>query len=1465
MVIKRCSRIRFAVACLQAALVLCLQFAPLVQANPTGEQVAAGAASFNRNGSTLTIRTSDRVIINWQDFSIGNGELTKFIQPSAQSAALNRVVSGNPSSILGTLQANGQIFLINPNGILVGGGAVIDTGGFIASTLDVNDQQFLQGGNLDFTGSSTAKIENQGKINAIGGDIVLIARHVENKGELNAPDGAVALAAGTEVLLAQSGQEKVFVKPAAGNASGTGIDNSGAIQAARAELKATGNLYALAINNSGIVRASGAVTKDGRVYLTANGGSIHHSGTISAKNGQKGGAVQVLAKSIAMTGQAVVDASGAAGGGQINIGGSRQGLGPLPNADVLWIGPDTTISADALSAGDGGEVILFASDTAAIHGNLSALGAGGGIGGFIETSGKEYLEVLNTPLVGQGGTWLIDPRNLRIRAGGGSTGVTFSGVPAAPIATSTADSADMGVNIINAALNSGANVIVQTGGTGLQAGDLTVDAGVNIVKSSANAASLTMNAHNHLSVNGISSSNNTLTITLNADSDNSGAGAVTINGAIVSNGGNFAANGAGVTLAAGSSVNAGAGTIALDGKAGALAIGGGLTASQISLNGAGMSQTGGAITATGLAVTGGAGIFNLQQVGNDIATLAASVGGNFSYRDANSYQVGTVGALSGVQASSGTVSLLAPGILTINDTPVAGADVQGTTTVDLIANALVINGTVSSGTTATLRQFTPGRAIDLGGADTLTSLGITAAELNQVTAGVIRVGSIQSGDLTVTAPIAPTGTTRLTLRTGAAVIDGNAVGTDITVANLAILSSTGIGALDALDTAASFLAFNNTTSGDVRISNTGALTITSLDGITTSSNAGGTTTISAASPLTFGVDTTSAGTLTATAGESGAANDDLTVNAGVTVRSTGGNTVLRAGDSVVLAAGSTARSDAGDVTLISGLLDSDGIGNIQLAGSITAFADAALQSIGGATQTGGTVTADGLLLSGTGNFTLTQVGNDVSMIAGAVDGAVNYTDSDLLQVGSVNGVDGLQATGAVNLAATGLTVNNLGVFGGDVRGAVVNLAADNMTLDGTLVGTTVALHPLTAGQLIDLGGADAAGTLGLTAAEINQVTAVRLIIGDAQSGDITVSAAIAPTGTSTVSLVTAGAVIDGNVAGSDLTVSDLAIFAATGIGSSDALDTAVSNLAFVNTTSGDVQISNTGALTIASVGGIAVSSNNGGATVISTASPLTFAADVISAGSLVASAGESAGAGDDLTVNAGVTLRSIAGDILLSAGDNVLVGVGSLVQSDGGNATLIAGDNLTNDGTVQAGSDITLVVDNDFPTAPDFGAGTLVSNGALVRGGRLLVYAVQPSQVLNPASLVPQSQWQFSTYFGDAIPAVGDVLAFKVALPSPPSGPGAGVVSSLLAMFDDNDDRYHRLPLTPPGDENYGIYYDSSSLNAAPPNLGGQGTDAGLDAAPPHGIAGATLPRKKRNLTTGSSFEAFAHEAPPAL
>ena len=423
-------------------------------ANPTGETVVAGNAAFDRTGNSLLITTGKRTIINWQDFSIATGELTKFIQPSASSATLNRVLGGNLSSIYGSLQSNGQVYLINPNGILIGPNGRIDTGGFLASTLDTTNAEFLKAGDLKFVGASTAPVVNQGTINVVGGDVFMIGRRVENSGNIAAPNGTVGLAAGSEVLLAQKGNERIFVQPSAsltGSGSGTGVANSGSVKAIQAELKASGNMYALAINNAGTIRATGAVQRGGRILLVGNGGRISNTGRLTAKNangsggkitvdagvggelistglidasgtarGTTGGAVQLLGDNVGLTGFAKVDVSGDAGGGTALIGGDLHGANPLVrDALHVFMGSDATIDAGAITSGNGGKVVLWSNNATRFYGSINARGgATGGNGGFVEISSKDALVFEGKVAVpapkGNAGTLLLDPMDILI-------------------------------------------------------------------------------------------------------------------------------------------------------------------------------------------------------------------------------------------------------------------------------------------------------------------------------------------------------------------------------------------------------------------------------------------------------------------------------------------------------------------------------------------------------------------------------------------------------------------------------------------------------------------------------------------------------------------------------------------------------------------------------------------------------------------------------------------------------------------------------------------------------------------------------------------------------------------------------------------------------------------------------------------------------------------------------------------
>jgi filamentous hemagglutinin family protein len=230
---------------------------------PTAPTVAHGSASFNTSGNTLTVTNTPNAIINWGSFSIGQNELTKFIQQSSASAVLNRVIGQDPSKILGQLQSNGRVFLINPNGILFGAGSRIDTAGLIASTLNLSDSDFLAG-KLKFTNTGTAgKVENQGTITTPnGGQIFLIAPNVENSGIIHAPNGDILLAAGQSVEITDSLNPALRVQITSPEGQ---VTNLGQILAESGRIGLHGGMVA----NAGTINASSAVAEGGKIYLRA--------------------------------------------------------------------------------------------------------------------------------------------------------------------------------------------------------------------------------------------------------------------------------------------------------------------------------------------------------------------------------------------------------------------------------------------------------------------------------------------------------------------------------------------------------------------------------------------------------------------------------------------------------------------------------------------------------------------------------------------------------------------------------------------------------------------------------------------------------------------------------------------------------------------------------------------------------------------------------------------------------------------------------------------------------------------------------------------------------------------------------------------------------------------------------------------------------------------------------------------
>ncbi|MEX3897105.1 filamentous hemagglutinin N-terminal domain-containing protein [Paraburkholderia sp. BR10954] len=276
---------------------------------PQGGTYVAGAGTIASQGNGLLITQpgSTRGVIDWNSFSIGRHNSVTF--ENGAGATLNRVTGGSPSAILGRLSATGSLYVINPQGIVVGSSGVITTGGrFVASTLDICNDAFMRdSGSLTLSGNSNAAVINLGRISSSGGDVLLIARDaVINAGTVAAPNGTAELAAGGQVLLHDSASSRqVFVQT---GSQGT-VVNKGRITAAQVSLQAAdGNVYALAGGGTRI-RATGTANRDGHVWLVADRGRVEQSGLISATNADgSGGTVDTDAAQLAFGAKAAVHA-----------------------------------------------------------------------------------------------------------------------------------------------------------------------------------------------------------------------------------------------------------------------------------------------------------------------------------------------------------------------------------------------------------------------------------------------------------------------------------------------------------------------------------------------------------------------------------------------------------------------------------------------------------------------------------------------------------------------------------------------------------------------------------------------------------------------------------------------------------------------------------------------------------------------------------------------------------------------------------------------------------------------------------------------------------------------------------------------------------------------------------------------------------------------------------------------------
>jgi filamentous hemagglutinin family protein len=456
---------------ISATLILALQmpnaFSQVaVNALPTGGNVVAGSATISQtqtaNSATMNVnQTSQRAVINWDSFNVGKNAQVNFNQPNANAATLNRVTGGNASVIDGAMRANGQVILVNENGVTFGRGAVVNAAGVVASTMNIADKDFMDGKST-FRGNGTGKIINKGTIstNVADGYIALLAPEVQNQGYVLArAGGTVVMAAGEQITLNFQGNHSLV---------GVNVDRAAykALIANKKVVETEGGLIVLAagaanqlmssvVKNTGRISASSAVNNGGVIELVAN--TVTQAGTVEANStaqGKTGGQVNLVANDIKITQKSTTAATGTAGGGQVNVGlaatavsGGTQVNAQVPSkntaqqnqavvtanatqassskqmAKTVNVKQGAVIDVSATQNGNAGSIAIWSEVKTTVAGTLKAIGGVlGGNGGFVETSSKGVvnvapkLKVDTSAAKGQSGLWFLDPIDLIIDA-----------------------------------------------------------------------------------------------------------------------------------------------------------------------------------------------------------------------------------------------------------------------------------------------------------------------------------------------------------------------------------------------------------------------------------------------------------------------------------------------------------------------------------------------------------------------------------------------------------------------------------------------------------------------------------------------------------------------------------------------------------------------------------------------------------------------------------------------------------------------------------------------------------------------------------------------------------------------------------------------------------------------------------------------------------------------------------------
>jgi filamentous hemagglutinin family protein len=1077
---------------------------------PTGEQVISGSVSTSRptSNSLRVDQGSARAILNWTNFSIGANESVLVQQPSASSVLLNRVTGLNQSEIFGRLSANGNVFLVNPNGILFGKSATVDVGGLVASTLDIRNEDFLAG-RYHFSANSFARVRNEGSLLVRdGGAVALLGGQVENNGTISARLGKVGLAAGNKVTLDFAGDGLTNLRVDE-SVLGAQIRNGGVIVSDGGEVQMTvaaaNALGKSVINQDGIVRARSLVERGGKIVLDGGSqGQVLASGTLDASGrepGALGGEVRILGQHVALLDHGAIDASGDRGGGKVLVGGSFQGLDPtIRNSEAVFMSKGATIRVDALDRGDGGTAVVWSDGATRAYGEISARGGSHvGNGGLIETSGH-FLDAFGlradaASISGRPGMWLLDPVNVTICGECDTSDISTQERSNLfeLLLTPTTLTAQIRAQEINDRLSGNTSVTVLAR-PAAPPGNITIESGVILESSPSNDVTFTLSASGDVTlqprsvIRVVPGSTGRLNVNLDSDREISlgrtftNDNKVLISGVstISTNGGNLNVKGSSIAFD-NATINTGGGAVSFSSQGGALrtatlgTIRRPSDGSDFGL--ASIVTSGGSISAKGLSAslnyasidTGGGAVvldasadfllMNLGEISTPTPTTIVTRGGNFSILGGevrlSNTSIDTVG---GAGPGAGSVSIQGR---TDNVKPLLGISID-TTRIRTSDGSIVVDGRrvgssagggVRLGAGANL--LTETGAIRINGfriGEVSEARGVPGTEISGATLVTTAGGSITITGLAIPARLADQPGQGIDLNAGEIRAEGGIPGT-ISIVGETLDNGSG------LRVATGFKIGGAGAAGRIAVgaSNNGGGDAIVLAG---SIETAGAVTLT---PARVAVDGTvmSADEFSIRIGGPDQSQFALSLGDLATIAPSASTLVVGSGThtgSITLTEGFTSNRP---LTLQNGGSNSNGI---QLNGALNLGANTLLLSSGGTVTQTAPISASRLLLHGTqsrSNFDLRNSANTVSEFSALFDkakesdafGNVGFETSGPLGIAPLAGVE-LNAAGALTLVETSKTGGT--IVAGDLfaRSHTGNLAVEQAI--GTL-GSDITL------------------------------------------------------------------------------------------------------------------------------------------------------------------------------------------------------------------------------------------------------------------------------------------------------------------------------------------------------------------------------------------------------------------------